>query len=536
MTLLTSARPILSCQEASSLEATLLVDADAEWSAMKRAGVGIAHAMMQDYQEVRPVPEALRVLALVGKGHNGGDALLACGELLAQFPRARIAVICAEGRDGFKPLTQKAYDLIEGRVEINHLSELVNREEIETLFEKVCGGEYIDICLDGLLGASFQPPLDGVYGLLTRFINESESIWFRGSVDVPTGVCDSSEASYLEALADEDLEEPLMFRTDFCYATGVVKAPIVQSELDCGRVRSIDFGFFDEGSNVVSEDSGSFVIGKELLEERKHLRPAAVDKRNYGHLFIVAGSRQRPGALLMAAKAAIQSGVGLVTAFVPSSSAAAFASELPEVMWFPMPESPNGFLSHRGLPFLFDRLSRASAILMGPGMGLDRQIDGLVTEVLGKVQVPVVLDADALTLKVMEFVGKRRRPELSIIATPHVGEFLRMAKRLTSDFSDEDFRSFCETNRLITVLKGPKTRISAGQEVYYGTAGGPVLARAGSGDLLAGLIAGFVAQGGSNAFEVAAQGLAGEAMARDQGQHFVKTCDLLNYFTSVMRS
>lgn len=541
MTLLPSALPILNCDEAAALEASLLTDQAAEWAAMKLAGKGIAAALLRDYQEIRQVPERPRVLGLVGKGHNGGDAILACAELLAVFPRAQVALLFVAAPEDLKPLTAKAYADVEGRVAVRHLDAMAERGAVEAALQELTHGEDVDLCIDGLLGMSFTPPIRGAIEQVIRSINESTAIWLRGAVDLPSGLSKETVAMHQKALKDEDVEAPLVFRADFSYATGVVKAPLINEVIDCGRVRWIDLGFFNQKKPTEKASSGSFVLGKSILKERLHLRRASADKRDFGHLFIVAGSRQMPGALLMAARAAVKSGVGRVTAFAPSSAASAFAAQLPEAMWFPMPESPNGFLSLRGLPFLFDRLPAASAILMGPGMGMDRQTDNFVMEVLSKIEIPAVLDADALTSKVLEFVGKRRSSAPSVIATPHMGELFRMSKRCAPGFSNEDFCQFCESNRVTTVLKGPMTRISDGSEVYYSPFGGPVLARGGSGDLLAGLIAGLLAQNAHDPCRSAAEGvvlhgLAAELMARDCGQHFVQTCDLLNYLTRVSRS
>ena len=95
MKALTCAHPILTCQEAAELEALILTDEIAEWAAMQQAGIGIAKAICLDYQELQALPQGLSVLALIGKGNNAGDALLACGQLLADFPRARVTLILA---------------------------------------------------------------------------------------------------------------------------------------------------------------------------------------------------------------------------------------------------------------------------------------------------------------------------------------------------------------------------------------------------------------------------------------------------------
>ena len=104
MNFLSYTHPVLSCQEAKVLESCVLVDDAAEWAAMKLAGQGIAKQLVQDYAELRSPSECLRLLALIGKGNNGGDALIACGQLLADFPRSRVELILTLPAEELRPL------------------------------------------------------------------------------------------------------------------------------------------------------------------------------------------------------------------------------------------------------------------------------------------------------------------------------------------------------------------------------------------------------------------------------------------------
>ncbi len=122
MEFLPYAHPVLSCQEAKVLESRILVDEASQWTAMKMAGQGIAKQLVQDYAELCPPPEYLRVLALIGKGNNGGDALIACGQLLADFPRARVDLILTLPAEELRPLAARALQQLEGRVEAHQVS------------------------------------------------------------------------------------------------------------------------------------------------------------------------------------------------------------------------------------------------------------------------------------------------------------------------------------------------------------------------------------------------------------------------------
>lgn len=527
MEILPYAHPVLSCEKARQLESTLMTEEAAEWSAMQTAGAGIARCLMRDYQELRPVPDHLRILALVGKGNNGGDALIACGELLAHCPRARVDLILTGEIEALKPLAARALKGLEGRV-TQHTFENGSIQETHDLLNSISAGHGFHICLDGLLGMNFKPPLRNPMDGLIEAVNRYDLIDLRAAVDLPSGAGDESSE--------------LRFKADFSYATGIAKKPLFEGIADCGRVRYLDLGFFNEPeTGGLLEGEREFVLTPRVLKPLNKLRAADVDKRKFGHLFIVGGSAYMPGALLMSVQAAVRSGVGLVTAFAPESVTATLSAQVPEAMWVPWPETTNGTLSPRALPLLMDRIGQASAVLLGPGMGHDRNTEMLAQEVANRVELPVVFDADGLRPRVVEVAQKRKSSYGKIVVTPHMGEFMRIAKIPEPDYSAETLLAFSRIYRVITLLKGANTRICDGESLFYNTTGGPVLSRGGSGDLLAGLVGGMIAQNNSDELTAVARGvmlhgLAAQRLARAKGQIMVHTTQLLDYLPDVMRS
>ncbi len=523
---LAHAHPVLSGQQAREFEPKVLKDEAAEWQAMKCAGQGIAAAVIRDYQELFPVPDHLQIVALIGKGNNAGDALIACAELLAEYPRASVTLLMSSDKDHFKPLAKRAYDQLEGRVSKHMLAEVSDTQEVLALLEDISGGECIDLCLDGLLGVSFQPPLRTATRVIIEGVNQFESIRLRASVDLPSG--------------RGDVSDEVVFDAQFTYATGIAKQSLFDGLANSGRVRYVDLGFFDKAPGCELE-SVEHVLQPRVLAPLQALRPASVDKREFGHLFIVGGSAYMPGALLMSVQAAVRSGVGLVTAFAPQSVAAVLSAQVPEAMWVPWPETSNGTLNPRAMQLLLDRLPYGSAVLCGPGLGRDRSTEVLAQEMIRQVSLPLILDADALRLKAMEMAPKRKSEYGPLILTPHMGEFMRIAKLAEVDFSLETLMNFCSNNRAVTVLKAANTRICDGETVLYNTHGGPVLSRGGSGDLLSGLVGGMVAQDSSDTQTAVARGvmlhgLAAQRLAREKGQVVVNTTQLLDYLPDVLRN
>jgi NAD(P)H-hydrate epimerase len=499
--LLQASAPILSCAAARTLEARLFAGDEArEWAAMQRAGAAVAAGVAADFGEIGTLPAAARVLVLAGKGHNGGDALIAAGELLRRSPRATADVCLVFGARALRPLAARAWRDLSG-------GELRDRVRSAAASDLAAG---YDVCLDGVFGFQFRPPMDDATQQLIERVN-ALPIRLRAAVDLPSGD---------------------RFCADFTYATGVVKAPAVGTTAG-GRIRYLDLGFFPEPAPGAAR-----VLTPAVLNPLAALRPAACDKRSYGHLLVLGGSRSYPGAVLMATLAAVHSGAGLVTAFVPESLVPAYAARLPEAMWVGWPETPAGGLALEGLHLWRERASRATAALIGPGLAREPETLTLARELVAHAEVPVVLDADALQPDVV------RAAKGPLVVTPHAGEYERIAgSAALADFAWE--------RSLTVVLKGTITRVVSGGPagnrraegepvVYHSFFGGPVLARGGSGDLLGGVVASLLAQAPAQPAVAAARGvvwhgLAADRLARSRGQVAVATTELLDHLGPVLR-
>jgi hydroxyethylthiazole kinase-like uncharacterized protein yjeF len=488
--MLTASHPILTCEEARRFEAKRFGGDEAkEWPAMEQAGQAVAASALADFEELGGFPAAGRVLVLAGKGHNGGDALLATQAVLERFPAARGDVVFALGERDLRPLAARAYRALAQAA--GPRLRVVSAEGLAPRY---------DLCLDGVFGFQFQPPAGPLVAALLARIN-AHPIRLRAAVDLPSAG---------------------LFRADFTYATGSVKAPIL-TDKNAGRLRYLDLGFFSG-----TERGADRVLTAAVLAPLAGLRPPQSDKRSQGHLLVLGGSRSYPGAVLMTVLAALRSGAGLVTAFVPESLAAAFAARAPEAMWVGWPETPEGGLALEGRRLLQARLARADALVVGPGLGREPETLALVADLVKTVKVPVLLDADALQ---PELVRARKGP---LVLTPHAGEFARIAGKA-------DLRAFCKKFHATVVLKGPVTRVGDGATVYHSLFGGPVLARGGSGDLLAGLIGGLLAQTPSDPVLAACRGtvwhgLAADALARACGQTAVQTTQLLDFLPGALRA
>jgi NAD(P)H-hydrate epimerase len=505
-----SRHPVLTPDDAKRFEDEFFAGDEArEWSAMKSAGRAVGRAVLDDYSELGQFPQNAAVLVLVGKGHNGGDALLAAQTILVRNPEAQADIWLLFGERALKPLAARAY---------RELFQSAPRQ-VRLVSRRDALAKSYDLSLDGVFGFQFHPPLASKLTTIFARLNR-HPIRFRAAVDLPSGLGDDNA-----------------LRADFTYATGSVKTPALEDALRSlvGRLRYLDLGFFDGSSKIGRAVPGAqpmgaadWVLTPDILSPLQDLRPAASDKRSYGHVFILGGSRSYPGAVLMSALASVRSGAGLVTAFVPESLVSAFAACAPEIIWVGWPETPAGGLALEGSHLLRERIDRANALLLGPGVAREPETMALLTDIVKTATVPLVIDADALQPEIVR-AGSAQR-----ILTPHAGEFARIAGAAKLlDFSREA--------KAITVLKGPLTRICDGAAVYHSLHGGPVLARGGSGDILAGLTAGLLAQKPTEPLAAACRGavwhgLASDLLARTSGQVAVQTTQVLDFLAAALRN
>ncbi len=501
--------PVLSCDEARLFEEKLFAGNEAkEWPAMERAGRAVAAAVLRDYEEIGGFPADGRILVLAGKGHNGGDALLAAQAILEKFPKAIADVRLVFGERILRPLAARAYRQLvhaaPGRVTVvGQVADLAAA---------------YDLSLDAIFGFQFRPPVDATVAALLAQVN-ALPVRLRAAVDLPSGL--GGEA---------------VFRADFTYATGIVKTPVVDSSHAAvvGRLRYLDLGFFNVAEArrpalpaPTATEPRLRVLTPQVLAPLRGLRAPESDKRTYGHLLVLGGSRSYPGAVLMTALAALRSGAGLVTAFVPESLAAAYAAKAPEVMWVGWPETPDGGLALEGRHLLQALIGRATALVLGPGLGREPETLALIKDIVTTSPVPLVIDADALQPDIVR-AGKAPR-----VLTPHRGEFMRI-------LAGGDFREFQKTSRAVVVLKGRLTGITQDEKGYYSPFGGPVLARGGSGDLLAGIIGTQLAQTPGEPLLAASRGvvwhgMAADLLARAHGQVAVHTTQLLEFLAAALR-
>ncbi|MGB0370327.1 MAG: NAD(P)H-hydrate dehydratase [Opitutales bacterium] len=505
--------PILTCKEAQQYEAAFFNnDLEREEAAMRRAGIELGKHLAQDVYTFIEEEESPDLILLLGKGNNTGDALYAASAFADSWPDCRVSLFCCWNPNSWSDPVFRAFETLQNTAEIFRIIDLNNEDAWENALQKAIESTECPIVLDGIFGMSFRPPLRGFPEALITLINDSDAIRLRVAVDMPSGLSEAS-ANY----------STNHFRSDLTYATGILKTlPTYAPCREVGRLRMIDLDFFE---NTDDSNSDHVLSPKSLLPSA---RPCNTDKRTFGHVFLIAGSRRMPGALIMATQAAIRSGVGLVTVCAPESICIQASIQLPEAMWVPLPESISGDLDLQAMPVIRKHISRASSLLIGPGMGRSQSTQDLIQSMIEELEdIPLILDADALQQENIEAASASKDNRPGTILTPHAGEM----SRISGDLPPRELAALVGG---IVVEKGPRTWIHSESDSTLIPFGSPVLARGGSGDILAGLVAGAAAARPdalehAASYATAIHGRAADRLARTKGEKHIATTDLLEY-------
>jgi len=278
-----------------------------------------------------------------------------------------------------------------------------------------------------------------------------------------------------------------------------------------------------------------------------HLPPRRRDshKGDYGRLLIIAGSIGYTGAPVLAARAATKIGAGLVQVGVPQKIYDIIAVKLIEEMPFPLPGDAKGQLVANAASDILRRASKSDVCLIGPGLGTSSDITELVHSITRLSEVPIILDADGLNA-IAENTDILNQATCPLILTPHPGEFERLCSELSSGSASAPLNrlqaacEFASKYGCILVLKGHRTIMALPNGVaYVNTTGGPAMAKGGSGDVLAGMIAALIAQKFPIVHAVASavyiHGLAGDLCAAEFGEYCVTASDIIDMLPKAIR-
>jgi len=474
---------------------------------MERAGEGAARMAV----DLLGDPEGKTVVHFCGKGNNGGDGFV-------------IARLLSEA--GVRPVVYLAgaIDRVEGdaRENLDRLREMdVAIREVGAL-EDVADPGGADLIVDALLGTGLSGPVRGLMADLIGLINRAGPPVL--AVDIPSGV-DADSGRILGCAVRADGTATLAFPKRGFYFSPA-------REL-VGRLMVVDIGVPDraaEEERLRTETLETAEMAR-LIPRRR----ADAHKGTFGKVLVIAGSVGMTGAAALTSMAALRSGAGMVMLGLPESLNQIAEIKLTEVMTAPLPETAGRSLSADALERIEELLSWADVTALGPGLSRHPETFDLVHRLLPRLEHPAVVDADGLNAIARDpaVLAKVKAP---LVLTPHGGELARLsASEIPLETNDriEAVRSLAGKYDLVGVFKGAPTLVADPQgALYINTTGNPGMSTAGTGDVLTGMIAGFLAQGLSPIdaarLGVFLHGLAGDVVVERMGEWSLAAGDLLD--------
>jgi NAD(P)H-hydrate epimerase len=299
--------------------------------------------------------------------------------------------------------------------------------------------------------------------------------------------------------------------------------------LCCGALEIVNIGIPRDLLDAVP--CRTFAVTKEDVDNWIPRRRPDGHKGNFGKLLMLAGSVGYTGAPVLASRAAVRSGAGLVSLGVPACVYEIVAVKSDEVMVFPLPCDEGGRLSLAAQEPLLQRLKTCDACLLGPGLGRSPDLNELTEHLISAAKIPLVLDADGINA-VSDNIHVLRKAYLPPVLTPHDGEFLRLGGDLSHGNRLKSARDFAEKHRCILVLKGHRTITALPDgRAYINITGNSGMAKGGSGDVLAGIITALIGQHISPETAVPAavwlHGSAGDLCAEKLGEYGMTPSDMV---------
>lgn len=455
------------------------------------------------------VVPAGRLVVLCGKGNNGGDGLVAA------------RVLRGAGREVDVLLLGSAGELsADAAAQLQRLPGPPPVAFDAGRLRAAAGG------IDAMLGTGFSGTIRGAMAPAVEALNACAIPVV--SADVPSGV---------DASSGRVTGVAVRAAVTVAFHAAKLGLWIHPGKAFAGEVRVVDIGIPDDSPHHAA---GGLITDRALAGLPS--RTAASTKFTSGNVVVIGGSPGLTGAPAMAALAAQRAGAGYVTVAAAASLELAFAARLLEAMFAPLPED-GGHLGPRAAPAAMERLERAGAVVLGPGLGRAEPSRAFARELAGSIPAPLVLDADGLNALSTDHLGVLGERQAATVLTPHAGELGRLLGIPSAEVDAARLDHAREAARLagaIVVLKGDDTLVALPDgRVAVSAGGAPGLATAGTGDVLAGLIAALLARGASPEHAacagVHAHLCAGRRAGAERGHDHVIASDVIEALPAAMQ-
>ena len=450
---------------------------------MENAGRNIADNIIFDYPEIiksKPV-------ILVGPGNNGGDALV----ISRQFRLKNIDSICVflvtpdrlRGDAGINYTIHKNLMISSRNCLVNNFDDW-NRIKNELFFSPYF--------IDGIFGTGFEGKVTGLFESVIESINTG----YYGtvlSIDVPSGL-----------ICEDTTQNSTIIKANKTYSVGLPKLGMVDypGKEFCNEISIVSIGFPEQLLNSDEIKTGviTFNDALKMMPERKE----NTHKGNFGHVLVIAGSEKYHGAAHLTSKAAFSSGAGLVTLASVYPVCQTLKSKDDAIITIPLNSNEKSENTEKDyLKIILENFSimekeigKYNSCVIGPGLGQSDKTFEFIKLIIKEYSGKLVLDADALNM-ISKDLSILKNTKAKIVITPHIFEFSRLSGKSVDEIKNSKVKistDFAKENNVVLILKDSVTLITDGENTFYNSTGNSGLARGGSGDVLAGMVSGFLAR------------------------------------------
>lgn len=498
---------VLTTEQMRQIEKAAVENGMDELRLMENAGSAAAKLIRSQY-----VINGRSVVLICGKGNNGGDGFVVARKL--QEEGAKVTIILIMG----KPKSQNAAEML-SRIRQSE-TRVVDAQSQPYVAENSI--QNADLIVDAVFGIGFKGGLpDRVRDFFVK-VNKCPAPLI--ALDVPSGVdADTGQA-------DKDALKADLTVAFTANKTGLTSG---HGQKMCGIVKVVSIGIDEQILKQFTLNQNE--INFEAVRSCFKKRDRNTNKGDYGRLLTLCGSTGMAGAAAMAIRAALRCGTGLVTAAIPASLYPILAAVLLEPVFLLLEQSSSGDFSPPSVGLMREHMKKADAMLIGCGLGQSSGAELLVMDCLEHAGCPIVLDADGINIAA-KHINKLKTVRTPLILTPHPGEMARLTGKSIPEIQAdrlESARLLAHDTGAVVVLKGHQTVVAApGQPPLVNTTGNPGMATGGSGDVLAGMVAAFVAQGmeplKAAMCGVHLHGLAGDRASARLSQHSMLPADLID--------
>jgi hydroxyethylthiazole kinase-like uncharacterized protein yjeF len=490
---------------------------------MENAAAQVVRALEEEFAPL----SRHRIVVLCGKGNNGGDGLAIARQLFVQGLAGEVEAVLLADPAGLSGDAAANWRMAQGLgVPLQVVTDAAAWQAFRGRVLRAT------LAVDALLGTGLEGPARGLIGEVLDDLSRNFSHVSFAAVDMPSGMPSDT---------DEVWERRCPASVTVTFTAPKLSQVLPSGPAQTGRLRVAPIG---TPAALVEQLPGPPLYWLQAHDAKFLCAPRPIDahKGSFGHVGVIGGSRPKPGAVVMTGMAAARSGAGLTTVMTAQSATPSVIAAAPELMTVPVPESADGSMSEQA--FVQLSLEPFSVLVLGPGMGTSDESVQLCRGVLERAGQPKVIDADALT-------ALSRSPQWpsmagTVVLTPHPGEMARLTG-VTSAAVQADrlgsARRLAAERRAYVVLKGAATVIAAPDgRAFLNPTGTPAMATGGSGDILAGMISGLLAQFPSAdpalvlCGAVYLHGLAAELAAAEFGEQAMLATDILKFLPQAVRA